>query len=388
MTVVPLRKRKREQGIALALVLVLIILMITAVYTFSRRAVINVTIAQNRSDAAEADALARGGLRMAEAILYLVRLKEQADDAAGGAGNPASGTSPGNEAPPVEADAWTQLSGVPLIFANGGRLTFEIEEVGARLNLNALVPPATGSGDEDGGRDENEDGEATGGTVSDEALEYLVLVLRHVIEGIAVPPEEKNYDERALAENLLDYMDADDASLSGRGEDDYYRRQEPPYAPRNGPFLSFDEIALVEGVDAQLLSALRDYVTVYPIGSTAGIDLNRAPPWVLPLVYAGPSGDRELLSERRVRRILSLREKGKILCSDVAADPARCVTLSEAGLDEGSIYPEATLPLPVSVFRVEARARVGGVERGLEAIFDTRPTTGPQMLSFRRLRGS
>ncbi len=51
----PTSIRKRESGIALAFVLVLVFLMITAVYTFSRRAIINVTFAQNRSAAAEAD---------------------------------------------------------------------------------------------------------------------------------------------------------------------------------------------------------------------------------------------------------------------------------------------------------------------------------------------
>ena len=87
---------RRERGIVLAIVLVLIFALITAVYAFQRRALIDTTIAQNRLAAAEADALARGGIRIAEAIVYLSKLKAAAaegesEGGAAGAGGPASG---------------------------------------------------------------------------------------------------------------------------------------------------------------------------------------------------------------------------------------------------------------------------------------------------------
>jgi general secretion pathway protein K len=368
-------KRDRDRGIALAIVLVLIVLLITAVYAFSRRAVINVTVTQNRLAAAQADALARGGLRMAEAIVYLARLKELAGDAGGLAGD--SSVSGGLAQGP---DLWSQLGDSPIEFEDGQSLRITIEETSGRLNLNALVPqtPEDPDRDQDRSRTNSED---------EEALEYLVLVLRHIIDGIDASARGKNYDARSLAQNLIDYMDADDTALNGRSEDDYYRRQDPPYQPRNGPLLSFEEIGLVEGVDPLLLEAMRDYLTVHPIGGRAGIDLNRAAPWVLPLVYSGPSGNRELLRERTVRRILALRMQGKIVCTDASTDPESCVTPSEAEI-EGSIYPETPLPAPVAVFRVVAEARVKNLTRRMEAIYDTRPPGGPQLLSWRRLRGT
>ena len=381
--------RRREQGIALALVLILIVLMITAVYTFSRRAIINVTIAQNRSQAAAADAVARSGLRLAEVMLYWSRLQDQADAADDRAAPDltdlvgASGALGGQ-------DLWARIQDFPIELASGARLQLSVEELGGKLNLNALIKPTAPRSEDPDDRDTNDEGTSGGPSPSeiDEAVEYLVLVLRHIIEGIDAAPEDKNYDERAIAENLIDYIDPDDRAISGRSENDYYQRQEPPYRPRNGPFLTFQEIGLVEGVDPALLKALRPYVTIHPIGAQRGIDLNRAEPWVLPLVYSGPSGDRELISERDVRRILGLRKKKKLICTDVSADPDRCVSLSEAGLDEGSVYPELKLPLPISVFRVVSEAQVGALRRRFEAIIDTRPTSGPQMLSFRRLRGA
>ncbi|MEE8167112.1 MAG: hypothetical protein V3T64_16215, partial [Myxococcota bacterium] len=103
----------------------------------------------------------------------------------------------------------------------------------------------------------------------------------------------------------------------------------------------------------------------------------------------GPSGDRELLRERTVRQILALRKRGKIVCTDVSKDPENCVTPSEVvGLDDGSIYPETPLPTPVAVFRVVAEARVRNLTRRMEAIYDTRAREGPQLLSWRRLRGT
>jgi len=369
-------KRKRESGIALAIVLVLIVLLVTAVYAFSRRAVINVNITQNRLAAAKAEAAARGGLRLAEAVVFMIRLQEQAGQA--------------GEAPEAEEalsalglddaagmDVWKQFENFPIELDAGNDVTIAIEEMSGRLNLNALVAQSPKSNDD--ASDTSSD--------TEESLEYLVLVLRHIIEGIDAPPEQKNYDERVLAENLIDYMDADATSLGGGSEDAYYRSLDPPYQPRNGPFLTYEEIGMVEGVDSALLDAMRPYLTIYPIGGRAGIDLNRAEPWVLALVYAGTSGDRELLPERTLRQILKNRGEGKRICTDQAADPINCMTLSDVGIDEGSIYPETQLPTPVAVFRVVATATVGNLSRRMEAIYDTRPLEKPQLLSWRRLRG-
>jgi general secretion pathway protein K len=382
MTTIDQRRhsKKRQRGIALAIVLVLVMLMVSAVYAFSRRAVINVNVAQNRLAAARADAAARGALRMAEAVVFAIRLQEQAEGVGGGGAADAlkglalgSGTAGGG-------DLWAQFDDVPIELDGGETVRISIEEMSGRLNLNAFVPQDAAAF--------NDDAESRSSDDPGEALEYLVLVMRHIIDGIVDPPEHKKYDPRALAENLIDYMDGDDTSLGGGSEKEYYRRQEPPFQPRNGPFLSFEEIGLVEGVDSTLLDAMRNYLTIHPIGGRSGIDLNRAKPWVLPLVYAGPSGDRELLRERTLRQILAARKDGKRVCTDLSTDPISCVSLADVGIDEGSIYPETTLPAPVAVFRVVATAQAGSLTRRMEAIYDTRPLEKPQLLSWRRLRGT
>lgn len=385
------RDRRRSEGIALLIVLVIVMLLVTAVYLFQRRAVINTTIARNRVAAAEADALARGGLRIAEAALFLIRLREEqaASGGTGGEGT-ATGADPGG-APGLAAllggssEPWRMLDGLPIDLEQGQSLQLRLEDAGARLNLNALVP-AVVAGEGDG--EDDDSGLGTSLEDHEEAILYLTEVLDYIVAGIEAPPTARVYDTREIAESLIDWMDEDRETRSGRSEDDDYARQDPPYRARNGPFLSFEEIGLVEGVDPQLLDAMRDYLTVHPIGGTAGINLNTAPPWVLKLVYAGVSGDRRLLDDDTVREIWRLRDQeDKILCEDSSSDPERCVSLAEARI-EGSIYPETTLPATARVFRVVAEARVGALTRRMEAIVDTRSLEGPQLLSWRRLRGA
>jgi hypothetical protein len=382
---------RREGGIVLAIVLVLIFALITAVYAFQRRALIDTTIAQNRLAAAEADALARGGIRIAEAVVYLARLKEAAaeGETAGGtgdAGGPASGLGP---ALLPGGDLWERIGDFPLEFAHERSLRITIEDEGVRLNLNALVPPspADEGGEEDdlGAAPEDDAGESL-----DDAEQYLIAVLDYIIEGMPGTREEKRYDTTAIARNLIDWMDADSTARDGRDEDAYYQDLDPKYRASNGPFLSFEEIGLVEGIDGQLLAALRDSLTVHPIGGQAGINLNRAEPWVLSLVYAGVDGDRRLVGEKTVRAIWHLRSEGKILCGDGGGDPKRCVPVNEVAngaLAEGSIYPPVEIPAKPTVFRVVAEARAGNLVRRHEAIIDTRSSEGPLLLSWRRLRG-
>ena len=394
---------RRSRGIVLAIVLVLIFVLVVAVTAFQRRAIIDTSIASNRLRMAEADALARGGLRIAAAMVYVIHLKEVADSADETSDNPLANASDDALGTAEPADGvvfppdllWSRLGDHELQLGNGRSLRVSIEDEGARLNLNALVPALAGVVDESPGTGSAIDSTrstSTQTTSSDsrDAEDYLKSVLEYIIEGIDDGSPTTQYDPRSIARNLIDYMDADSDAIGGRDENSYYRAQDPPYSARNGPFLSVDEIGLVEGVDAPLLDAMRKYVTVHPIGSVQGINLNRAEPWVLSIVYSGTSGDRELIKEQTVRDIWALRDQSKLLCDELRADLVRCVLPADIGngeLAEGSIYPETTLPTEVSVFRVVAEATVDNLTRRIEAIYDTRSLSGPQLLSWRRLRG-
>jgi len=350
--------RGRESGVVLALVLVLALMLSVSMIGFARRAVVDSMIVRNRDAASRAAALTRGGIWLAKAILIEDRL---AKNLAGFQMDTVRQTTPGN----TEDDLWNDLSDLSLVDPEGGRLRISIHDTSSLLNLNAVVPY---TGDDS--------------PVDDDAEEFLTEVFRKIVEEMPIDPGEKLYDERQLARNLIDYMDGDDIRLSGGREDEYYLAQDPPHTPPNHPLLSVDELGLVEGFDVQLVDALRPYVTVYPLVKGNGINLNTAPPHVLKLVYSGVSGQRRLVSEDTIARILRVRAEGRTVCTGSDED-LDCTTLSEVDLGEGSLFPPSELPDDSDNFTVEIHAAVGQVERTAVAVIDRSDLTQPRLLFWR-----
>lgn len=374
------KKGHRSEGIVLATVLMLIFVLITAVYSFQRRAVIDTMIAQNRIDSGRADTLARGGLRFAEALVVLIHRYPELQEA--GSGPLLDGLPP----PGLFEKGWSELLPKSALLPDGDdqSLRFRIEDENARLNLSALIAHSTGDGSDN-------DDNSTSSNDAESAVEYLTEVMRVIIDNMdAASDSGKNYDEREIAENLIDWMDSDNARANGGDEDDYYQGQDPPYKAANRPFLSFDEIGMVQGIDPPLLDAMRDYLTVYPIGGSSGVNLNQAKPWVLSIVYAGTSGDRELLRPRMIEALVKERRRDRIICTETSADPTTCTSLGDignGGLADGSFFPEISLPAVPEALRVTITATAGSATSRFQAVFDARSGSEPILLSWRRLRG-
>jgi general secretion pathway protein K len=323
-------------------VLFFIALLVSGIATFLRRATLDGMIAKNRELAARSEALARGGVQLATALLLQDRLDEE------GIGFRSD----------TRADLWARVGEVEIPVADGGRLRLRIEDSGSRLNLNALLGQEGSQGD------------------PELAESFLTSFLDKVIEEMQVPAEQKQYDSGELARNLIDYVDDDDVELRGDPEDDYYQLQDPPYRPANRPLLGVDELGLVKGFDRALVDAIRPYVTVYPF-TGGGINPNTAPSHVLAALYHGVSGDYALASEEEVRRILDIRE-GTVLCDESAQNPA-CTPFPETGLQ--GVYPQPTYT--TDVFQVRAQASYGEVRRTIEAVIDRSDPSLPLVLSWR-----
>jgi general secretion pathway protein K len=352
--------RRRESGVVLALVLVLGVLLSASIITFSRRALIDTMIIRNRDDAAQAEALARGGLRLAVPIL----LEDQLQKGLAGFDQNTRPVTTGNTAD----DPWSQLRDFELTNTHGETLKIEIRDSGSLLNLNAVLPYTGNEAQPD-----------------QDAEEFLTELLTKVIDELPIDPGEKLYEPQELARNLLDYMDIDSIRIVGGLEDEYYLAQDPPYRAANRPLLSVEELGLIEGFDVQLMEALKSYVTVYPVVGGEGVNLNTAPPHVLALVYHGVAGSRRLASADVVGDILKMREQGLVACTQGGEGTLEegCVTLSEIGLGEGSIFPAALLPASSNAFTVISRASVGEIERTLVAVIDRTEATNVQLLFWR-----
>jgi type II secretory pathway component PulK len=369
--------RERERGVVLALVLILGLLLSTTIITFARRAVIDTMIVRNRDNAASAEALARGGLRLATAVLVADQLAQGFDEAAE---NPAAAPNADAASPATPGntldDLWSRLRDYPLVTPDGSRLQITIQDSGALLNLNAVVPYT---------------GNET--PIDPEAEIFLAQLLEKVIDDMPVEPGKKDYGPlRDLARNLIDYLDTDEIRVGGGAENDGSR--DSASTPNDGPLLSVEQLGLIEGFDVQLMNEMRHYVTVHPLVGGSGINLNTAPPHVLALVYT--TGKQQLADDDLVQQILNERDADNIFCtnsagvsksekgSDTSATSGddRCIPLTELDID-GSIFPEISLPAESDTFTVTARAAVGEIVRTLVAVVDRSQAEGPQVLSWR-----
>lgn len=333
--------RRRESGVILVMVLVFLLLLVSSVAAFQRRAVLDATIVQNRDGVARAEALARGGVRLAWALLLEDKLRE----------------SQGGLGAETRYDVWARAEHLALPLDEDSELKLFIEDTSSRINLNALFAD---------------------GSTRDPASETLLVALLETIIRNAEFPPDRQYDVRELARNLIDWIDSDQAALRGGLEDDVYQRQDPPYRAANRPLLSFDELALVEGFDPPLIEALRPYLTVYPYVGGDGVNPNTAPPWVLAMLYHGVAGDYRMAEPTLAEDLVRLRDAGHLLCSESVDDPL-CVPLGENV--SGELYPPPTFK--TDLFRVRAAARVGPVTRTLDAVLDRNDPNRALVLAWR-----
>jgi len=338
-----LNRSSRQQGVVLLVVLFFALLLTSSIATFTRRAVIDASVARNRDAAARAETLARSGIRLGKTILLMDRIQEEATQ----------------QSVDSHQDAWAELSNVEIPCGDGATLNIQIEDSGMLFNLNSIFDYAEG------------------GAPYAETEPFLYALLEKVIDEMKIPPGEKFYDISELAEALMDWVDTDGVRLKGGLEDTYYQLQDPPYWAANGPLMSVDDLFLIEGFDHKLVEALRPYVTVEPFAGGGGINLNTAPAHVLSLIFSNDGIDDRLASKDQVKRILEVREKGKLVCGE-SLSLADCTPIS-------SIVPNAIFPPPTyaaSVFTITANAQVGEVRRSIEAVVN-RNVDPPLMLSWR-----
>jgi len=337
-----LNRSTRQQGVVLLVVLFFAMLLTSSIATFTRRAIIDASVARNRDAAARAEALARSGIRLGKSVLVMDRIQEEATQ----------------QAIDTQQDAWSQLSEIAIPGGDGAILKIRIEDSGMLFNLNSVFDYAAG------------------GAAYAETEPFLKAFFEKVIDEMKIPPGEKFYDISELNEALMDWVDVDTVRLKGGLEDTYYQMREPPYKATNGPLMSVDDLFLIEGFDHKLVEALRPYLTVEPFAGGGGINLNTAPPHVLSLIYSNDGVDDRLADEEQVKQILKIRSEGGLICGEslslTGCTPIRTIVLNP-------IFPPPTYA--ASVFTIVANAQVGDIERTIEAVVN-RSAAPPLMLSW------
>jgi general secretion pathway protein K len=102
----------------------------------------------------------------------------------------------------------------------------------------------------------------------------------------------------ALADTLVDWIDADSEPQPQGAEDDFYLALQPPYVAANRPLTDVAELALARGFDNNVTARLRPFVTALP--RFTAVNANTASPEVLAAVVEGLGldGARELVAQR------------------------------------------------------------------------------------------
>ncbi len=210
-------KRSRRRAMALVLVLVVVVMLSLAGYTFTDLMLAEREAAWIHGRGAQVRALADSGCELVRAML--AQPEEAVREAGGLYSNP------------------NQFQGVLVVDGelarDRGRFAvlapalrddlpygtrFGLEDESTRLNLNVLS--------------------AIDQAVPDGARQVLMAL-----------PGMDEY----VADAILDWIDPDDEPREFGAEIDYYSGLYPPYAPRNGPLQTVDELLLVRGVTPELL---------------------------------------------------------------------------------------------------------------------------------------
>ena len=164
---------------------------------------------------------------------------------------------------------WAANSAI-LPLDDGGMAEIQIDDLGGRLNLNDLV----GAGNQPD-------------AISRERLDRLLQNLQIT---------------DLTADVFIDWIDADDQSISAYGaEDGQYLLADPGYRAANQPFVSVTELRLLGGMTEESYRLLRPHVTALPV-SGLGLNVNTASVEILQSLHPE-------LSAAQMKAVAEIRNK-------------------------------------------------------------------------------
>lgn len=202
----------------LILVIVIMMALLLAVYAFSRVMISYDAVSNLTGKQIQAGLLTESGV---EATRMFLRANGEAQSEAGGLWNNPQQF----QAMPIVFTADGSVEGCCTMIAanvndegNYEGIRYGLQDESTRLNLNVVAK-----------LDEQQEG-----------------VGRSLLMGLPGMTMD-------VADAILDWMDGDDKAREYGAEEGYYGNLNPPYAPKNGPLDTIEELLLVKGVTPQLL---------------------------------------------------------------------------------------------------------------------------------------
>lgn len=213
------KPRTERDGVILVVVLVVVVLLSLGVLTLAQWMLAERHAAQLSAGQVQTRYLAESGV---DGVRFMLLQDEQTLIETGGLYDNAEGMAAILVIDGESPQRIGRFSVVAPRWSDDGRtvagVRYGMEDESARLHLNALIA-----------REEKEPG------VGREILMQL-----------------PGMDE-SIADSILDFLDEDSETREFGAELDYYSALEPPYAPKDGPLGTIEELLLVAGVTPELL---------------------------------------------------------------------------------------------------------------------------------------
>lgn len=267
------RARRDESGVALVLALLFVVLLTALVVDFAYEIQVDASLVESFTSDTEAYMAAKSGIATSLGTLAADLFFADEEVAATDADYYDSLDEPWADDPPI----------VPL---NDAVVTATITDEYAKINLNAMIVNANGTGN---------------------ATEF-----RQVVDAVRYIFELRAMDTNPVGA-IIDWLDTDDDVHPEAGaENSYYEALETPYRCKNGPMDSIEELLLIPGITPEVYygeddsgqPALPELFTVH--GDVEGrVNVNTAQPLVLEAIFAAegraadPAGQADAVIQQR-----------------------------------------------------------------------------------------
>ncbi len=343
-----MKRRTGEDGIALLIALLFIVLLTVLVVEFVYETQVESTHTAGHQRSTEAMMTAKSAIAMAMSMLES-DLLQQAGVNQGqpqGSNNAAQNFGFGYDA---FDEPWAL--GVPFQKRNEAVMQCSIADEFGKLNLNAIIDAQTG-----------------------QEQPILIEALRILFESRAV--------EADPVDAILDWIDLDEAPRPGGVESDYYQSLETPYASRNGPMDSIEELLLIPGITPEAYFGdplanqlpLSDLLTVH--GDRIGeVNLNTAQWELLDAlgVAIGQAGFADLVIAEREQQPFVLVEdyttRGVLPKDPLPMETPQQQSNDETGRDPNQFTVLRTVPATVEskCFRLRGHGIAGSTKVRIDA---------------------
>ena len=280
--------KDNQRGIALMAVLWVLVLLIALATEFAFSMKMEVNTTRNYKEDTESYYLSKAGLNMAMAELFKeARFHSIHPEHGWIIGNVLtasiankSTSSPGQEDPYAEESQGQE--------GLGEEETFQDFDIVNRTDIKLENGSITYTI-----RDEN--GKIPINSVSKNTLSKLLQ-----FSGV-----EDKIERSTISDSILDWIDTDKNHRLNGAEDDYYRKQNPPYYAKNGPIETIDELLKIRGMTEEILygseesddedkkTGIANHLTIYKIST---VNPNTASEEVLNILFEAKQASKILIN--------------------------------------------------------------------------------------------